>query len=209
MRQIGRSLRSQTTLGSAGAMASGTHQWVDLPHAENRADGTGVAGTGVAQPSSVSKTSKHSTSRAASKPRQASAAGEQRLQWLAWLTTVFGLGVAAGGVSLLGMGLLGEQPEFWKWGVGLALAGQALLIAGLVRVLMSLWSNSRQATKHLAQVQHELAQVQRTADAIVAQRPGGASGFYGDLARGASPAVLLSNLKGQVDHLAGQVCREV
>ncbi len=131
--------------------------------------------------------------------------GDRQMQAVAWLAMIFGFGLATGGVVLLGMGLLGQQPEFWQWGVGVTLAGQAALIAGLIRVLISLWSNSRIASKHLTEVQRGLAQVQRSADSIVAQRPGGASGFYGELSRGASPTILLANLKGQIDHLAARM----
>ena len=83
--------------------------------------------------------------------------------------------------------------------------GVWLLIGGLVGVLTSLWGNARQATRRLTQIQEELSQVQRTAETLLDQKPGNTSGFYADLARGASPTILLANLKGQIDHLAGSV----
>lgn len=133
---------------------------------------------------------------------RAQRASQQRTQLVAWFALAVGLGLAAAGVGLMGMGMFGEHPIFWQWGVGVTLAGQAILIGGLVRVLLSLWHSTRAASRRLAEMQQELAGVGRTTEAIIAQRPGGASGFYGELARGASPVLLLANLKGQIDHLA-------
>jgi hypothetical protein len=64
-----------------------------------------------------------------------------------------------------------------------------------------LWRNSRYATNKLQEMHAGLGQLQNTADTISAMR-GGAPAFYADLARGASPQLLLSNLKGQLDQLA-------
>jgi hypothetical protein len=36
-------------------------------------------------------------------------------------------------------------------------------------------------------------------------RSGGAPAFYADLVRGASPQVMLANLKGQIDQLATRI----
>jgi hypothetical protein len=79
------------------------------------------------------------------------------------------------------------------------------LILGLVMVVSRLWRNSRFATNKLQELHARLAQLQSTADTISAQRSGGAPAFYADLARGASPQILLSNLKGQLDQLATRV----
>ncbi|MGI9457169.1 MAG: hypothetical protein ACR2NU_11455 [Aeoliella sp.] len=189
MRQIGRSLRSPSAAG-ADLTSDVRQNWVDLPHCQSSN-----------RDSSASRT-------VASEVRR-SGAGENRMQAFAWLATMFGLGLAIGGVALLSVALFGEHPELWQWGVGVTLAGQTTLIAGLIRVLTSLWSNSRTASQRLVAVQQELAQVQRSAESLIAQRPGGASGFYGELTRGASPTVLLANLKGQIDHLATRLHGEV
>jgi hypothetical protein len=47
-----------------------------------------------------------------------------------------------------------------------------------------------------------LSELQHTADALTAIRSGGAPAFYAELVRSASPQMLLSNLKGQLDQLA-------
>lgn len=197
MKQIGRSLRTPLTVARTSPDDRAL-QWVDLPAAPP-------------QPAPArSRGPARKAARAAS-AHYASAhyASDRRLQAVAWLSLVFGLGLAAGGVGLMGMGMFGEYPIFWQWGVGVTLAGQAVLIAGLVKVLMTLWGSSRAASRRLHDMQQELAEVGRTAEAIIAQRPGGASGFYGELARGASPALLIANLKGQIDHLATRLHHDV
>lgn len=86
--------------------------------------------------------------------------------------------------------------------MGLTLGGQGTLILGLVLVVSRLWRSSRYAGGKLQEVHARLAQLQHTADALTAMRSGGAPAFYADLVRGASPQMLLTNLKGQLDQLA-------
>ncbi len=192
MKHIGRSLRVPLAVTRAAGHEAAQH-WIDLVPQD--------------QPAATPRNSDRPTT--AGRNATAGRASERRLQVVAWLSLVFGLGLVAGGVGLMGMGMFGEYPIFWQWGVGVTLAGQAILIAGLVKVLMSLWGSSRAASRRLFDMQQELAEVGRTAEAIIAQRPGGASGFYGELARGASPALLLANLKGQLDHLATRLHHDV
>jgi hypothetical protein len=119
--------------------------------------------------------------------------------------------VAAGTIALVaGVGLIGwclstNLMIYWDLALGLALGGQGGLILGLVLVVSRLWRNSRHAVSKLHEVHARLGQLQHTADALAATRPGGAPAFYADLVRGASPQMLLSNLKGQLDQLASQL----
>ena len=94
---------------------------------------------------------------------------------------------------------------YWNLAIGLTLGGQGTLIFGLVLVVSRLWRNSRYATGKLQDVHARLGQLQHTADALTAMRSGGAPAFYADLVRGASPQVLLANLKGQLDQLASRI----
>lgn len=186
MRHIGRSLRTPVGGGRASSSSHPVHLRIDAVPKQPTTERLNKA---------VERLDHRRTGRL-------QRASQQRTQWVAWLALAVGLGLAAGGVGLMGMGLFGPHAIFWQWGIGVTLTGQAILIGGLVCVLLSLWSSTRAASKRLADLQQELAGVGRTAEAIIAQRPGGASGFYGELARGASPALLLANLKGQIDHLA-------
>ena len=121
-------------------------------------------------------------------------------QIAAWLTVLAGVAALGCGVGLCGWSLWAERGDLWNLALALTLGGQGLLIFGLVLVVSRLWRNSRYATSKLQSVHAQLAQLQRSADELAASR-GGAPTFYADLARSASPQMLLANLKGQVDQL--------
>ena len=137
-----------------------------------------------------------------SQPRRPPQPRPEGGQYLAWSVTLLGIFALAGGVGSLGWIVSGGGMQWWNHALALTLAGQGLLILGLALVVTRLWRNSRYASGKLQAVHADLAQLQRTADAITAMRAGGAPAFYADLVRGASPQMLLSNLKGQIDHLA-------
>jgi hypothetical protein len=122
-------------------------------------------------------------------------------QAIAWMLVMTGLVALCGGIGGIAWSLAAERGEFWNASLGLTLAGQGTLIFGLVLVVSRLWRNSRYATTKLQEVHARLGELQRSADALAANR-GGAPAFYADLARGAPPQMLLSNLKGQIDQLA-------
>jgi hypothetical protein len=122
-------------------------------------------------------------------------------QILAWLIVGSGTITLLAGGGLIGWSLSSKQMQHWNLALSLALGGQGALILGLVMVVSRLWRNSRFATNKLQEMHARLGQLQNTADTISAMR-GGAPAFYADLARGASPQMLLSNLKGQLDQLA-------
>jgi hypothetical protein len=94
---------------------------------------------------------------------------------------------------------------YWNYAVGLAMAGQGTLIFGLVLVISRLWRSSRYSAAKLQDVHIRLGQLQQSSETLAATRTGGAPAFYADLVRGASPHVMLANLKGQVDQLATRV----
>jgi hypothetical protein len=126
-------------------------------------------------------------------------------QIVAWLVVVAGVLALAGGVSLIAWSLSTKQMQYWNAALGLTQGGQGALILGLVLVISRLWRSSRFTAAKLQDVHARLGQVQQAADSLAATRAGGAPAFYADLVRGASPHVLLANLKGQVDQLATRV----
>lgn len=123
-------------------------------------------------------------------------------QLVAWLFALGGAVALGGGIGAIVWSLAGDRPDLWNPAVGLTLIGQGLLIFGLVMIVARLWRGQRYASTKLQDVHGDIAQLQRTADALSAMRAGGAPAFYAELVRGASPQMLLSNLKGQLDQLA-------
>jgi len=130
-------------------------------------------------------------------------------QFLAWLIALTGASLLGCGVGALGWSFAHGGTEIWDPAIGLTLTGQGILIFGLLLVATRLWRNSRYASSQLQQVHTELGQLQRTADALTAMRGGGAPAFYAELVRGASPQMLLTNLKGQLDQLATRLNGEL
>jgi hypothetical protein len=123
-------------------------------------------------------------------------------QFVAWLFALCGAATLGGGIGTIAWSLAGSRPDLWNLAVGLTLAGQGLLVFGLVMIVTRLWRNSRYAAAKLQEVHGDISQLQRTADALTAMRSGGAPAFYAELVRGASPQMLLANLKGQLEQLA-------
>jgi hypothetical protein len=129
----------------------------------------------------------------------------QGSQIVAWLIVAAGSLTLAAGIGLVAWSLAARQMLYWNLAMGLTLGGQGTLIFGLVLVLSRLWRNSRYTSGKLQDVHARLGQLQQTADVLATMRAGGAPSFYTDLMRGASPQVLLANLKGQVDQLSARV----
>jgi hypothetical protein len=126
-------------------------------------------------------------------------------QLLAWLIIVAGAVSLGAGIGFIAWPLFQNRMMNWNLALSLTLGGQGALILGLVLAVSRLWRSSRHAANKLQDVQARLGKLQTTADALTGMRTGTASAFYADLARGASPQVLLANLKGQVDQLATHV----
>lgn len=123
-------------------------------------------------------------------------------QILSWFIVFVGAISLASGIGLIAWSLSVRQMMYWNLALGLALGGQGTLILGLVLVTSRLWRHSRYAAGKLQEVHSQLGELQKTAEILTTMRSGGAPAFYADLVRGASPQVLLTNLKGQLDQLA-------
>ena len=124
------------------------------------------------------------------------------MAFLVW--SCLGLGVmllACGGV-LLAWSYWAARPELWTIGLPIAIAGQVVLVIGLVLQLDRLWhSNRRQAAK-LDTVDEQLHDLKSATALLGASHSSPSVSFYSHFASGASPHVLLTDLKSQLDLLA-------
>ncbi|TWT97003.1 hypothetical protein Pla108_27800 [Botrimarina colliarenosi] len=134
-----------------------------------------------------------------------SAAYSTRGQLTAWLITSLGAGCLGLGMGLGAWSLVGGRSELWNPAVAAALGGQGLLIIGLLQLLSSLWNAARQAAGKLSQMHDELRRMRRTAEESASRNHPSAASFYADIARDASPEMLVGNLRGQLDHLASRL----
>jgi hypothetical protein len=125
----------------------------------------------------------------------------------AWCILSLGLAVFACGAVLLGWSLIAHREDLWPVGMPLALIGQAGLVLGLVLQLDGLWHSSRRTADVLSELDGELKDVRQATSLLSTTHSSGAQSFYFHLAEGASPQMLLADLKGQMDLLAQQMAR--
>src|SRR5262249_9372259 len=127
---------------------------------------------------------------------------------IAWTILSLGLAIFACGAVLLGWSLVARRDDLWPVGMPLALIGQAGLVLGLILQLDSLWHSSRKTAEVLSELDGELKTVRQATTLLSTTHSGGAKSFYLHLAEGASPQLLLADLKGQMDLLAQQMARK-
>jgi hypothetical protein len=125
----------------------------------------------------------------------------------AWCILSLGLAVFACGAVLLGWSLFAKRDDLWPVGMPLALIGQAGLVLGLVLQLDGLWHSNRRTADVLSELDGELKDVRQATSLLSTTHSSGAQSFYFHLAEGASPQMLLADLKGQIDLLAQQMAR--
>ncbi len=123
----------------------------------------------------------------------------------AWIVLSLGLAVFACGLVLLGWSFAAQREDLWPIGMPLALVGQAGLIVGLVLQLDGLWQTNRKTASALSQLDGELASVRQATTLLTTGQASGGQSFYVHMAAGASPQLLLADLKGQLDLLAQQL----
>ena len=143
------------------------------------------------------------------KPRRARgarrAAGSSVFTWPALLlgTMCF----ACGGI-LLGWALLAGRQELSAIGWPVALGGQVALLLGLVLQIARLGDDNRVAAAKLNEVDDQLSELKTTTTLLGTSQGPAAGVFYSHFTGGASPQLLLTDLKSQLDLLAVKIARE-
>jgi hypothetical protein len=125
-----------------------------------------------------------------------------------WLTLLLGSSGFLGGACLLGWSLTIGQLEMWRIGLPLMLGGQVVLLLGLVLQIDRLRRESREAAARLGNVHRRLDDLNTAATLLGSSHAPGARSFYSHFAGGASPQLLLSDLKSQLDLLAMKIAQE-
>ena len=117
------------------------------------------------------------------------------------------MALACGGV-LIGWSVLGSRDDLWSLGMPLAVMGQAGLVIGLLLQLEGLWRTSKKTEETLTQLDGKLHDLAHTTTMLGTTRSTPAQSFYVHMAEGASPHLLLADLKGQLDLLAERLARK-
>jgi hypothetical protein len=131
----------------------------------------------------------------------------QRSSLLAWTVLALSLMAFACGAALLVCSLVQQREDLWNLGVPVAVAGQIGLLLGLALQLERIWQNSRYAVRKLDEVDSQLCELERVTSMMHVTHGSAAQAFYAHMAHDAPPAVLLADLKGQLDLLAAEVGR--
>ncbi len=111
------------------------------------------------------------------------------------------LAITSGG-SLLALAFVVQSDALWSLGMPIAIAGQVTIILGLVLQLERVWRDNRYAVEQLSEVDRRLSELNRTTTLLGVTHGSASQAFYAHMAEGASPHLLLADLKGQLDLLA-------
>lgn len=130
-------------------------------------------------------------------------------QWFAWLLMAMGLSTFVCGAALLGWYFYDGREQLWRMGLPLALSGQIVLAFGFIMQLEALWQSSRGTGKTLHQLDEQIDQLRRTTSVVGGSDKSSGRSFYTHSAEeGASPHMLLADLKGQLDALSVRIARQ-
>jgi hypothetical protein len=129
----------------------------------------------------------------------------QKNNLVAWTLLSLGLATFVCGAVLLGWSFLENRADLWSIGMPLTLAGQAGLLVGLVLQLEGLWQSNRHTEATLTDLDGKLSQLRHATTMLSTTHSSPAQSFYVHMAEGASPQLLLADLKGQIDLLSQQM----
>ena len=127
---------------------------------------------------------------------------------LAWACLSLGVMALACGGVLVAWSLLSNRGDLWSLGLPLAVVGQGGLVIGLLLQLDGLWNSSKKTEETLTQLDGKLHDLAHTTTMLGTTRSTPAQSFYVHMAEGASPHLLLADLKGQLDLLAERLARK-
>lgn len=132
---------------------------------------------------------------------------EPRGGLIAWAFLLAGTAALVCGGVLAGWSIVAGRAALWNLGLPILLGGQAGVLVGILLHIERMWRNSRLAARRLAEVDHQLSDLRQTTTLLGNTYGGSSSTFFAHLAEGASPQLLLADLKGQLDLLAMKVSR--
>lgn len=140
--------------------------------------------------------------------RQPSRRPSPRTSFMSWLMLSLGLMAFVFGGVLLGWSFHTGREELWRLGMPFTLGGQAALILGLVFQLDVLARGSREAQTAMEELDTQIAELRRTTTLLSSTHSNPSQAFYFHMAEGASPNLLLADLKGQLDLLANKLAEQ-
>lgn len=119
-----------------------------------------------------------------------------------WLVLAIGLGVFVCGAALIVLSLVNQRPQLWQLGLPMVLGGQVAVLAVVIWQLDAVWNGNRATFVALHAMDEQLRQLRGEWTQLQQQGDAEEQTFYRHLAEGASPDVLLADLKDQIDVLS-------
>ena len=120
---------------------------------------------------------------------------------LPWLILAFGLGVFACGAALMGLSLAKDSTPLWQLGLPMVLGGQLAVLFVVIWQLDIVWHSNRATFVALHAMDEQLRQLRLHAPHAQAS-PLEAKAFLQHLSEGASPHILLNDLRAELDALS-------
>jgi hypothetical protein len=133
---------------------------------------------------------------------------KHRGSWIAVLTAAVGLLVLVCGGGLLVWGYAFGRNALWSTGLPLTFGGQAVFLLGIFLYVDGLWRTNRATTKSLDELDEGLADLRHATTMLGTTHSSAAQSFYVHMAEGASPELMLADLKGQLDMLTLRLARQ-
>ncbi|MCA9123520.1 MAG: hypothetical protein H6822_32990 [Planctomycetaceae bacterium] len=125
--------------------------------------------------------------------------------FFSWSLLSIGLMAFVFGAVLIGWSFAKDRPDLWRLGLPFTLGGQATMIVGLVFQLDGLWRSNRDASETLVELDAQLDELHHATSLLSTSHSSPAQSFYLHMAEGASPNLLLADIKGQLDLLASRL----
>jgi hypothetical protein len=189
----------------ASSAAFGAGSVIPAPHSEHFPLHESPA---VSSPSPHRRASRNPAANAPPvRPVPENSRGRRRASPLVWGLLSLGLMAFVCGGVLLGWSLAVGRSDLWSLGMPITLGGQFALLLGLLLQLENLWEGNRHTVDKLDEVDDRLDDLKQTAALLSSSHSSPAQAFYVHMAGGASPHLLLADLKGQLDLLAVQMAK--
>jgi len=125
---------------------------------------------------------------------------------LAWGLFSFGIATLMCGGVLMGWSFVGARSELWTVGTPLALAGQALVLIGLVLQMDVIWRSSRDTSVTLVDIDDQISELKRSASQVSLDHPG-ETRLIRHPAHETTPQMMIAELKGRLDILSARVAQ--
>ena len=138
-------------------------------------------------------------------PRRLKQRQPAQSSFFSWCMLSLGLMAFVFGAVLIGWSFAEDRPDLWRLGLPFTLGGQVVLIVGLVFHLDGLSRSNREAAETLDELDSQLAELRHATSLLSTTHSSPAQSFYVHMADGASPNLLLADLKGQLDLLASRL----